>query len=628
MVDNAIEQMIGDAEREDFFSKLGVGDPRPGEPMEIGKEKVKPGAWMPDELGLPANCPVIPLGVDNDEYFFLDTIGQLRIFAANTFSQKTITSLFMGRHFFLYWAWPRFKAVGDGEFEVSGWRAELATEDLMMACARKGPWNAIDAMRGRGAWRGPDGELIVHCGNSLIANGKRLGLGESGGAVYATRPPLPRPWPQPIDPEREGPAVSLLTLLRTWNWRRPEIDPLLFLGWIVAAFLGGALGWRPIIFITGDKATGKSTLQLLLKSVMGKWLIQAGDTTAAGIYQQLHFDSLPVAVDEMEGKADNRKALALLELARLAASGMLMFRGGESHTGIQFNARSSFAFSSINTPPLEPQDLSRMGLLQLRKLPEGAAQPSIDEAQMGRLGRQLLRRATDNWDRFPATLKAYRQALAQAGHDGRGQDTFGTLLACADLVIDADADALGLKMGEDARSLDYWTIRMRAKGMTEYENQNENWRACLDMLLTKPVEGWKHNTYKTVGQLLEKLHLKRGRGEELTHSGARELLNETGLTLQFQKRDPSDVNELSLPCLVIPNDHPSLAALFRGTKWEGAPGAGVWRGALAQAPESILRDGQCKIHGKMSRATLFALDDIITKDEEAAHEQPEAALSF
>jgi predicted ATPase len=32
------------------------------------------------------------------------------------------------------------------------------------------------------------------------------------------------------------------------------------LGWIAAATIGGALDWRPSLWITGDLSTGKSTL--------------------------------------------------------------------------------------------------------------------------------------------------------------------------------------------------------------------------------------------------------------------------------------------------------------------------------------------------------------------------------
>lgn len=41
----------------------------------------------------------------------------------------------------------------------------------------------------------------------------------------------------------------------------------------------------------------------------------------------------------------------------------------------------------------------------------------------------------DHWPRLPATFKAYHDMLIRAGHRGRSADQLGTLLACADLVL-------------------------------------------------------------------------------------------------------------------------------------------------------------------------------------------------
>ncbi|WP_163359483.1 hypothetical protein, partial [Escherichia coli] len=81
-------------------------------------------------------------------------------------------------------------------------------------------------------------------------------------------------------------------------------------------------------FITGDYGQGKSTLQAIIKEVIGDALHATADTTPAGIYQRVKQDCLPVAVDELEADADNRRAVGVVRLARLAASGGVMYRGG------------------------------------------------------------------------------------------------------------------------------------------------------------------------------------------------------------------------------------------------------------------------------------------------------------
>jgi hypothetical protein len=591
----AVAAALAEAEQQDqaWLAKLAAGDPVPGDP----RNGVAPDEWEADELGLPPDCPVIPLGVDDGVYWFLDTLGQLRALEFGQFGQKAINSLFMGRHHYLYWAWPRFNKDG----ALVSWRQEKCAEDLMGACARKGPWNAVERARGRGAWTLAEGSLAVHCGTQLYVGGKARGLGELMGDVYMTRPPILHPWPRAITGSK-GPAAYLYPLLQTWNWSRPDIDPVLFLGWLGAAMIGGALPWRPVIYMTGDKATGKSTLQRLMKLIFGNALIKSADTTAAGIYQLLKSDALPVAVDELEGKADTRRAKAILELARLASSGDLMLRGGEAHKGTQFNARSCFAFSSINTPPLEPQDLSRMALLRLYRLPEGSVSPDLDEPKLHRMGRMIMRRMMDGWHRFPATFRAYREMLSEAKHDSRGQDQFGTLLACADILMDEDAEHLGVPMAQAAENLASWIEQFKASGMTEYEDAEENWRLCLNHVLSTPIEAWKGGGQQTMGEVLEKLH-----GGHMEYGEARAMAQKAGLTIV----KPSDGHPHH--GLFIPNQHPLLNKLFQGSKWQGDLGAGVWSGALRQAPPASYRVGQGRVTGVKGKGTVFDLDVVLNR---------------
>ncbi len=602
----AVAAMIADAEEpRGFLARVAGADPVPGGSF-LGRQ---PGDWNPDEdeLGLPPECPVIPLGVDGDVYWFLDTLGQLRPLEFSKFGQKAIGSLFMGRHWYLYWAWPRKSEAGN----VLSWRQEKASETLMAACARKGPWNAVERARGRGAWRLADGTLAVHCGTHLWVDGQEMALGEVDGDVYMTRPPIHQPWKRPLTGQKNGPATELLPMLRTWNWARPNVDPVLLLGWIGAGFLGGALPWRPVIYMTGDKATGKSTLQKLIKAVFGPALIQSADATAAGIYQLLKADGLPVAIDELEGKADTRRQKAVMELARASADNNLVLRGGESHKGVQFYARSCFAFSSINTPPLDPQDWSRIALLQLYKLKKGAIEPTLDDQKLGKVGRMVLRRMIDQWSRFPTTFQAYREALSAAGHDARGQNTFGVLLACADLIVGEDGEALDLPMGSFAEDLSWWSEQLRTETLWEYENATENWRLCLNHVLSSPVAAWRQGGPATVGEVNEKYERgAAGRADGYDINEAVTRLQQAGLSLL----PPTQEHPQS--ALFVPNQHQLLHGLFQGSKWAGEPGAGVWAGALRQSPQEHWRLGNQRVTGVKVRGTLFPLDVVMGRRSE------------
>jgi hypothetical protein len=454
-------------------------------PPEETRDGIPPGVWhgYPVE-SLPPGCPVIPLGVDGKICYVVDTLGQLISVSTSEWNKKTLAALFSLTPNFLYWAWPRWggsKKNDDGERapKINGFDADAAAACLMKACGERGLFDPGDKVRGRGGWLDDHGRFVWHAGEALyMVEGKTLKPmppGDIGGVFYARRPPVTVPWQEAIE-EGESPGHDILKALKSWEWERPVLDPIFALGWISAAPMGAALHWRPTLFVTGDRGHGKSTLQNLVKDVHGPILHASADTTAAGIYQRVKQDSLPVAVDELEADADNRKVMAVVKLARLAASGAEMFRGGAEHEGVTFRARNAFFFSSINPPPLGPQDRSRIAQLNMRKRSKvGGSDHKLENPQAA--GRQLLRRMIDAWPRFQEVFDYWAKVMSEAGFDGRGCDTYGVLLACAELAIgQAGLEAAGLPVSEPEQ-----LGRMLADATAaERAEQTDNWRGCLE----------------------------------------------------------------------------------------------------------------------------------------------------
>lgn len=564
-------------------------DPKPGDRDKWG---YMAGWWhdggLEDEdTGLPVNCPVTALGKDGKVHWFIDADDQVIEMSVREFGRHAIVSLFGGRVDYLMHHWPRWKGEQGKEY-IDTFKPEKVADDLMAACSAKGSWNDVESVRGRGAWRTIDGQLLVHCGDRLLGSRGQLPLGEYDSFVYPARPALPGALNRPLT-GRPGPAITLLKLLQTWNWRRPEIDPILALGYIGAVFVSGALDWRPAIYAVGDKETGKSSFQRLVKYVLGPWLVQSNDASAAGIYQRVKHDAIGVAIDELEGEKDPVKQKAIIKLMRVSSSGGLMLRGGADGHGSEFNARSCFMFSSINTPPLEPQDLSRMALLELKPLHQGAVPPNLNEREMMLLGRQVLQKMLDNWGSWEERHEHWRQMLAKAGHKGRGQDTFGTLLTCADMIIDTDAKTLGLNMGPEAQDLSSWQPHFSVGTMTELEDDNPNWKLALNRILTTPVEAWRGGTRQTVGAMLVAFVTDdQGErdGDRLTFDKVNRELAAAGLTLKRPTKRSVQYT------LFVPNQNPTLQRLFFGSKWYGELDAGVWAGALRQAPAEWVKASQ------------------------------------
>lgn len=567
-----------------------IGDKRDG---------IAPGEWgaPPD---MPPDCPVQPLGMDGDLLFTVDALGQLTTVQANNFSQGQIQRLFGDRIRYVYWAWPRRTKEGG----IDNFRAEKVRESLYGEAFRRGMWNATEKVRGRGAWTGPDGQIIYHCGDYLWTRGRLAQTGEIDGMFYPKRAKIPHPWEEEVGAE-DNPAIDLVKRFKTWNTARPEADPFLILGWMAAGMLSGALRWRPSMFLIGDKAVGKSTLQGVLKEIMGPGLIQTPNTSEAGIYQRLGMDALPVAIDELEAGADNRRVLAVLELARIAASGGLRLRGGQDHKGIEFQARSSFFFSAINPPPMPPQDWSRLSLISLKRLDPTKIAKLVPLKQVETIGPKILRRLLDHWGEFDRLFEAYAAALRDGGHDTRGQDTYGTFLACAHLALgDEGCEELGYPIEE----FGWWGEALAVASLPEMEDITENWFKCLSHLLTHRIDAWRGGAQTTIGAVLD--DLRSDRPDRLDDKKARELLGQIGLGIVV----PGKISALTGYVLAVPNSGASVGEIYRGTTWSAGPsGAGVWGSALRQGPENVIitdkEKNRVRINAVEQRCTLVDLDE-------------------
>ena len=542
--------------------------------------------------GLPPGCPVTPLGKAKGTFYYLDTTGELRDLKAKDHGNKDLLALFAPRTDFLHSNWPRMNAKGI----VSGWRPEEAGEELMTACAIAGVWNQMDRVRGRGAWRDAAGGLILHCGDAIWLEGEWHDPGLHQEHVYPSGAALPRPL--------EGPAPArmmdeLLELLGSWRWQRQAVDPVLMLGWLAAAKIGGALAWRPLAWISGDKGTGKSTLQRLIAGVLGGALLQCSDATEAGVRQTLGDQTLPVALDEVEAEDDNRKLAAVIKLARQAASGGKIVRGSSDHTAQEFVARSGFLFSSILMPPLKDQDKSRMAVLNLEPLEQGAPVPKLTAEWLRSICAVMARRLVDGFPRFETTLDIYRQMLEQLGHSARGADQFGVLLAAADLVLNDTAPSLAEALAE------YGEV-MSASALAETASETTDAARCLQHLRTSMVTLDGGGRPQTIGAWIERtIGEMDDQALEKKDAGARGLAV-YGLRV-VDRRDGTR-------WLGVATSHQGLGRLYAGSHWQAASGTdGVWAQALGRI-KGALRDQPVRIDGKTTKCVLLPIAAV--RDEE------------
>jgi hypothetical protein len=420
------------------------------------------------------------------------------------------------------------------------------------------------------------------------------------GYVYPAGGAKPRP---DADPQGTEAGELVLQLLRAWQWFRPLEDPMLLLGWIGCAMLGGWLHWRPHAWVTGSTATGKSTLQLALRTLFDGGALTTGDATEASLRQLLKQQTLPVFFDELEpdDAGDNRKTLGVIKLARLASSGEQALRGGQNHEGHEFTIRSCFLFSSILMPPMLTQDRNRLAILELERIPAGKPAPLLDLAELRGLGARLRRRLVDNVHRIDELIERYKTALGAVGHSGRSGDQFGSMLAVADVLL--------YDVTEEENIL-HWAGKFAAANLAEKEGDIADEAEILQFVASSALPQRGGDEPRPIIRHLEEAiaacntALENKAADRLENVGLRvgQLTEAGGLT------KPTGAVPTKELYLAVACRHVALEKIFEGRRWS----QGGWSQSLSRV-EGAIRQAKVRFAGaKPQRATLVPLAALVS----------------
>lgn len=625
--------------------RLAVANAEPVKPRAKKGQSSEPRGGAGDTFykvpdWLPEDAPVKALGTKGGMYFFLDSIGQLRALRAVDIGRLNIISLF-GNEFYLKKTFPEVDKDG---IPKNRWKHDVLGGILIDACTKKGLWDPLDKVRGRGTWVEEDGTLVMHCGDMLVIRGpgaetwERMGTGLRGSLLYPKEPRTLEPKASADGPD--GPGAALLDMAMTWNWARGELDAKLFVGQIGCCLLGAAPDWRSQAWITGGRGTGKSTLQHLIRWLMGKnGMIHAENFTPAWVSQKVGGTSLPVSLDELEAKSDNRQVQEIIELMRIAASGGEKGRGGADGQPTQTHLQNCFIASSVLMAPLKSQDRSRLVILSLNKFTQEQLKEvsdfgeAIDEeadddlvlgprARWERVGAELKGRLLAEWPRYRKTFRSYRRALIEVAHDARGADEFGSLGAAFDCIMHEGFDG--------ARS-DAWAAALKPDALAETSEQLSEERECLAHLLQAMPDMFRGGTKETIAHWLFEARteiLEESTGEDGTK--ARRTIEKCGLRLyapdQAKLRDwrlrrhmTKGVEERDVPFyLDVSHTASALKGFYSGTHWKGEAGAaGTWKQALQRLPEAIYgEDRKRRIDHVLHYVTTLPWETVFPEEED------------
>lgn len=316
-------------------------------------------------------------------------------------------------------------------------------------------------IRGRGAWKDKD-RYVFHHGDRLTVDGTQMDITRIKSAyVYPMAKSMPEPSDKMLTAEEGRHLLEVAKLVR---WSKPASAALL-VGWTMLAPICGALRWRPHIWVNGGAGSGKTTVQrdfvAHLTSCVNVYA--QGNSTEAGIRQELKADALPVLIDEAESNDEKERSRieAILAMVRQSSSESQArtLKGTISGQSLRFAVRSMFCLASVNTNIDKKADIDRLTKLTIRppvsvgggednwnKLREELHKITTDLE----ISNRLLTRALILLPKILQNVDVFTRAAAKFFGSQREGDQFGTMMAgawslCSDNVA---TDEQAMKMLE------------------------------------------------------------------------------------------------------------------------------------------------------------------------------------
>lgn len=373
---------------------------------------------------------IIPLGIDNGYYFLYSTeSGQILKWKATSFTPTNYTLIASP----VYWG-ERYgfslDSNGD-ETNKPNWQMVTARfAEELRACGIF----SIKKLRGLGVWI--EGEsVIINNGKNLIINNEIVYNNVVSNKTDFFYEISERGY---LKEELLDPTISISEIPKViglLNFKNKS-DYLILSGWIYAAQCFSNLKWRPHIWITGSRGSGKSTILEYIHKLIPFSLI-SDNATASGIRQKIGNDSLAIIYDEAEPSnvRDKAKIYEVITMARQSSSNnnAQVLRGTAEGRSISYNTNTCFCMGSIQIPNLNSADESRF--FKLEMMPnDGQSQEQFLEISkkfniIHKLSNQFLLKTVKDFNIFQLNIKVVFGLLRAEGISPRLSDQLSPIIA-------------------------------------------------------------------------------------------------------------------------------------------------------------------------------------------------------
>jgi len=470
---------------------------------------------------------------------------------------------------------------------------DQASSRLMETCQAAGIFS-VKKMRGRGVWYDKGG-VIIHYGDRVTIEGVDYKpFLTPGKYIYELAEPLGFMPCNPLKPEQGQQFTSLIEQLR---WQTPDQHQW-FSGWLVCALIGGALSWRPHIWLTGGAQSGKSTLSKIMNSILrGNCLYIKSVSTEAGIRQTLKADCLAVVMDEAEREdaTSHGRIQSILCLARQASSDddSRIVKGTPLGTALNFQIRSPFCLSSINPSLTQSADKGRFTNIELssKKLTGDVYakwEKEMDDLLTDDYVQGLYSRVFNLVPTIVQNAKTIARAIEAKTGDRRLGDQYGALLA-GHLILSNDSllDHEGAKWLID--DINFVLEKELASGINDQTRLLNKIMQHVDRI---PKD--KAFEHITIAEMCERIHIN------IDFSGeCKNFLGNHGIAVKGG-------------FIYIANDNDNLGNILRNTNWPSNWSQTLKRLEFARTSENaVYFSPSCR-----ARAIMLPVDQVIFDEED------------
>ena len=283
--------------------------------------------------------------------------------------------------------------------------------------------------------------------------------------------------------------------VKLWNWVDPSMAAFAT-AFLMLSIVQQAMKWRPWVYLTGAKSTGKSTFfEFLLQAIYGPLVERLDKSTAHATAQTIGNSGRIPVFDEFE---KHRHIPEVLELAKLFNKGGQKTSGTGSDKAHRFHLHHMPWFGSIYLPKRLIQDAaqeSRIIKLELKKLEKGTPLlKKFDPEEAPKIAAEIVACMISSWGNIEAKaqeINSDRNLIIQE-QPGIEIRTVENFMYAASVIIHAApelADPMipawaAMQSEDDGEKL----LDVILASIVRFEGENRSVSELLQLSKTKPEE--------------------------------------------------------------------------------------------------------------------------------------------